>query len=291
MGYADIKQMNTQAGQKDLALFNKWKESGDIADKRAVLNALMPVIAGDVNKYSGSGIHTHNITMKAKALAFKALDKYDPAPVGVKATKLSTFIKGQIQPIYRFVNQNKDSVRVPEHIGMERRSFIDTYYNIKDKEGLDPSVDALSKKLSWSKNKVNKFMSTMLAEETDEASFMGSMEDLENEDIDLKNVIQKYVFTLPKNEKDIFVDMTGFGTITPMNNTSMQNKYRITINQVSNFKRKFRKDIDSLLHHSGYSAEGTKGPKVSKRMTSLTDYRNLKVAAILCDEDDPNANI
>jgi DNA-directed RNA polymerase specialized sigma subunit len=246
LSYKEIQQANVETGEKDLQLFRTWKKTKLDSDKQKVLEALMPIIMGECNKYSASGLSKDIIRMKARSLAYNALNKF----IDNGTAKLSTFIKIQLQPLHRFVNQSKDTVRVPEHIGLETRKFLDSYYMIKERHDHEPAIQDLCKELNWKEKKVNKFLSLMFPEVLDMTVFSATSDDLSKEDSRLKNAIAMYIPMLSGNETEIFKDMIGFGKTTHLSNPELIHKYSLTQSQVSTLKKKFSKGMKDILSRS-----------------------------------------
>lgn len=252
--FADKKKRNLTAGQKDLELFKQWKNNPSPENLNEIIKSLAPIITSEVSKYRGSGISDKVLNAKAKLFVVKGLKKYNPQ-LGVK---LSTFIQPQLKQLYRYVNQYKDSARLPEHIGLQKKKFTEAYYRFKETYGIEPKPNELQRYLpGMSLKNIENMYKTLIHEDFDQEKFRGTLDDFKHEDHTLKKAIDTYRFSLPDSTRAIIDDMIGYKK-DPLRNPDLQKKYNKTINQISSFKRDFAKGVQKTLFQQGYMRGGNK---------------------------------
>lgn len=119
-------------------MWEQWKSDPSPENLHQTVKALQPTI--DVGLHGVGGATDPYLRSKARTLAAKAVQTYDPA----SGAQLSTWTSQQLMRLRRLSRQSASPVKIPERIQMEnyaleqeKQRFLDTY----DRE---PTVQELS---------------------------------------------------------------------------------------------------------------------------------------------------
>lgn len=132
-------------------LFRKYRETGDIAVRNALIENYMYVAEILAKKFAGRGVEYDDLVQIASEGLIAGVEKFDPS-LGYKFTTYVTpTITGLIRNYFRDYSQ---SVRVPRKLyalNARVRDAIDTYYR---ENGVKPTVKQLSSMLSESEESI-----------------------------------------------------------------------------------------------------------------------------------------
>jgi len=112
--------------------FNQWKADPTPDTRGALLKSVSPVISTAIHSYAPSG--GPNIKSKARLMALKAFDSYDPAKGNMKTHLLS-----QLRGLQRTQGQANQIIRIPERVVLDRQHLAETESRMQDELGRDPS--------------------------------------------------------------------------------------------------------------------------------------------------------
>lgn len=150
--------MSTLAN-KEMELFNQYKQTGDINFKKDLLFSLKPLIVQKANEFSSSGLPISAIEMEGHRLAAGAIDTYDPTK-----SKLNTHIVNNLQKINRFVFNYQNAGYIPE----KRILMINKYQTIKnnliEEKGREPNIEELADAMQVSVKEIGRLQSELRAD-------------------------------------------------------------------------------------------------------------------------------
>lgn len=178
---------------------------GDSGATNKLLTELDPLIQQRVALYKGRvAIPHHAIEGHAKSLALHAMETFDPKA----GTQLSTHVVNHLQRVSRYVNQNKNVARIPEHRVLRVGTFESAASQLSAVLGRDPTIEELADDLGWSRQEVQT-MQKSLGTRTLSASAMP--DSLEGEFSDRHAETLSFVrFGLLPKERGAFDLMFGF---------------------------------------------------------------------------------
>lgn len=118
--------------------FEAWKAKPSPASSGALLYALHPVLETAVKSYAQGG-QNPVLKSRAKILALKALESYDPS-----RAKLRTYLLSQMRGLQRYAAQANQAVRLPERIALGLGHLRDAEKELEDGLGRPPSTQELA---------------------------------------------------------------------------------------------------------------------------------------------------
>jgi len=157
-----------------------WQKQRTPATNTKVLASLQPVIDTAVSSYAG-GNAGPTIRSRAKLMALKALETYDPKRGNVRTHMLS-----QLQSLRRITAQEQNIIRIPEQVGLDFQRLQESENELRDRLGRDPTDDELADSTMLSSRRIRKIRAFQqpLAEGTTTTE-----NDYENEDADIASKI------------------------------------------------------------------------------------------------------
>lgn len=142
-----------QLQQQELELWERWKNTGDNSALNSLVTSYQPVVNKTLSKYQTvATIPRSALEAQSKKLLIDGFKTYDPN----KGTALNTHIINYQKGLYRYVTQNKDFVRMPEHRARKVGLFINVNEQLKDKLDREPTSLELAEELSWDINEVER---------------------------------------------------------------------------------------------------------------------------------------
>lgn len=131
-------------------LYPQWTANKTPETSTALLQTLQPVIDTAVMSYAGQSA-SPTIRSRAKLMALKALDTYDPARGNVRTHLLS-----QLQSLRRLSAQNQNIISIPEQVGLDYTRLSESENELRDQLGRDPSDDELADATGLSTRRIQK---------------------------------------------------------------------------------------------------------------------------------------
>lgn len=144
---------------KDMALYNKWRETGSKRDLSALVDHLSPLIYTEVSRASGT-LPPAALSAEAKVWAIKGVKSFDPN----KGFALSTHVTNYLQRVRRLNYKFQNAARLPENMQLQFHEYNKALAQISDELNRDPTDEELAHKLGWSKGQVVKFKGSLYAD-------------------------------------------------------------------------------------------------------------------------------
>lgn len=176
-----------------------------------LLRKLDPHVQQRVSLYKGRVAIPHQaIEGHARYLALHALESFDPKA----GAQVATHVVNHLQRVSRFVNQNKNIARIPEHRLLKIGTFEAVKSQLETALGRPPSMEELADELGWSHREVQ-VLARSLSARSLSASAMP--ESLEGEFGDRRQETMSFVrFGLTPLERDAFDHLYGFNGKTKL---------------------------------------------------------------------------
>lgn len=119
-------------------VYEQWKAQRNPATNTKLLAAVQPIVDTAVMSYAGSNA-SPTMRSRAKLMALKALETYDPARGNVRTHLLS-----QLQSLRRASAQEQNIIKIPEQVGLDFQQLQESENLLRDQFGRDPTDDELS---------------------------------------------------------------------------------------------------------------------------------------------------
>lgn len=130
--------------------YAQWQQTRTPESNTAILKTIQPVIDTAVTSYAGQNANP-TIRSKARIMALRALDSYDPNRGNVRTHLLS-----QLQSLRRLSAQSQNIISIPEQVGLDFTHIIDSENQLRDELGRDPTDDELADATNLSKRRIQK---------------------------------------------------------------------------------------------------------------------------------------
>lgn len=131
-------------------VYSQWQQTKTPDTNTALLKTIQPVIDTAVASYAGANANP-TIRSRAKIMALKALDTYDPNRGNVRTHLLS-----QLQSLRRLSAQSQNIISIPEQVGLDYGTLSDTESELYDELGRDPTDDELADRTGLSVRRIRK---------------------------------------------------------------------------------------------------------------------------------------
>lgn len=159
------------------AAYSSWQNSKTPETNTALISTLQPVIDTAVMSYAGQNA-SPTIRSRARLMALKALDTYDPNKGNVRTHLLS-----QLQSLRRVSAQAQNIISIPEQVGLDYSHLKESETELYDLLGREPTDDELADRTGLSKRRIQKIRAfnqpvsegMTTREVTDEESYGGDV--------------------------------------------------------------------------------------------------------------------
>lgn len=131
-------------------MYAQWQKDKTPATNTALLKTIQPVIDTAVTSYAGNNANP-SLRSRAKIMALKALETYDPERGNVRTHLLS-----QLQSLRRLSAQSQNIIAIPEQVGLDYGALADAETELYDELSRDPTDDELANKTGLSVRRIQK---------------------------------------------------------------------------------------------------------------------------------------
>jgi len=133
--------------------FSQWQQRRTPETNTQILRTVQPVIDTALTSYAG-GNNSPTIRSRAKLMALKALETYDPQKGNVRTHLLS-----QLQSLRRTAAQAQNIISIPEQVGLDYQRLAESENELRDRLGRDPTDDELADHTLLSPRRIRKIRS------------------------------------------------------------------------------------------------------------------------------------
>lgn len=141
-----------EAKDKDIALYNAWKETPSKANMGKLVKQLQPMISSEVNKLMGS-VPPAALHAEAMKWTIHAINTYDPT----RGAALSTHVGHWLQKVKRLNYKTQNAARLAENQQLSFREYNTGRQDLMSQLNREPSVQELAAHLGWTQKQVTKF--------------------------------------------------------------------------------------------------------------------------------------
>ena len=225
--------------QKKVSLEDTWKtwrETKDPAQFNTLLKKLEPTMKSAIHTYAG-GRAAPSVRSKAKILAARALDRYDPK----KGSKLKGFVYQQLQPLTRYSARAGQPMPIPEKAELELRRIKEAQKELTSRYGREPTHSEMADYLKLSTKRIQKVLGhyshpTVSETQISQPEGMSEQTDFSPgvQMPDYDEIWSDYVYmSLDPVDKKIMEWRTGRNGVKPLANKAIARKLKMSPGAVS----------------------------------------------------------
>jgi RNA polymerase primary sigma factor len=134
-------------------LYPEWQKNQTPEMNTRLLGTVQPIIDTAINSYAGGGA-SPTLKSRARLMALKALQTYDPQKGNVKTHLLS-----QLQSLRRLTAKEQNIIALPEQVGLDFQRLSAAENEMRDALSRDPSDDELADMTGLSTRRIKKIRS------------------------------------------------------------------------------------------------------------------------------------
>jgi DNA-directed RNA polymerase specialized sigma subunit len=135
------------------SLFDTWRGAPTPQTNTQIIKTIQPVIDTALSSYVGQS-PTPAIRSKAKLMALKALQTFDP-----KMGNVRTHLLSQLQSLRRAAAQEQNIISIPEQVGLDYQKLVEAENELRDRLSRDPSDDEIADATGLSTRRIGKIRS------------------------------------------------------------------------------------------------------------------------------------
>lgn len=132
------------------ALYPAWQKNQTPELNTKLIGTIQPIIDTAVSSYAGANA-SNTIKNKARLMALKALNTYDPAKGNVKTHLLS-----QLQSLRRLTAKEQNIISLPEQVGLDFQRLSAAENELRDALSRDPTDDEIADATGLSTRRIKK---------------------------------------------------------------------------------------------------------------------------------------
>jgi RNA polymerase primary sigma factor len=144
------KKLPTGVGEDFDTVYTQWQQQRTPEVNTRLLSTVQPVIDTAVASYAGNN-QSPTIKSRAKLLALKAMETYDP-----KRGNVRTHLLSQLQGLRRLSAQEQNIISIPEQVGLDFQNLSESENELRDRLGRDPTDDELADHTGLSTRRIKK---------------------------------------------------------------------------------------------------------------------------------------
>lgn len=157
-------------------VYTQWQQNRTPELNSKLLTSVQPVIDTALSSYGG-GNTSPALRSRAKIMALKAFDTFDP-----KRGNVRTHLLSQLQGLRRLAAKEQNIIGIPEQVGLDFQKLDSAENELRDQLSRDPTDDELADFTGLSVRRIRKVKSFhkpvasgMLDQETTEDSYSGEV--------------------------------------------------------------------------------------------------------------------
>lgn len=236
------------------SLYPQWKAKPAPEINTQIVQTIQPIIDTAVNSYAGQNA-SPNVRSRARIMALKALETYDPNRGNVKTHLLS-----QMQSLRRMAAKEQNIISIPEQVALDFRRLSSAENELADNYGRPPTDDELADSTGLSVRRIKKIRAfNQPVSEGMTAAQTGDSEDSTNTEV--ASVLPNYtkhtdawlnfVYDDLSPTDKLIMDMTlGRNGRRKTSTQEIASRLRITPGAVSQRAAKIQDMIDQRYKHN-----------------------------------------
>ena len=131
-------------------VYGQWQKKRTPEVNSQLLSSLQPVLDTAVSSYAGGNM-SPTIRTRAKLMALKAMETYDP-----KKGNVRTHLLSQLQGLRRQSAREQNIIPIPEQVGLDFQQLSESENELRDRLGRDPTDDELADHTNLSLRRIHK---------------------------------------------------------------------------------------------------------------------------------------
>ena len=135
----DIPTVQTKLEPEYAKHYYQWKSTPSPSTRSQLLKTVNPVIDEAVHSYGGASRGSPVLRSRARMMALKSFDTYDP----VKGT-MKTHMLSQLRSLQRAGAQEANIISMPEQVALDRQHLMELEMELEDRLGRTPSDNELA---------------------------------------------------------------------------------------------------------------------------------------------------
>jgi DNA-directed RNA polymerase specialized sigma subunit len=219
-----------------------WKASGDPRKLRGIVNRLQPTITGVL---SSAGIKNPIITDRARLVAAKAAQSYDPT----KGAKLQTYVSSQLRSVVRDAPKIQEPMVPGQKYRAESAELHTAKLRFTDTFGRDATDEELSELTNIPLRKVVRLQSS------NRARIPMSMVEEADDDINAPDVIgstrtpyddwvDAVYHGLGDVDRLVLMHKTGYRHAEPLDDEQLSKRVGLSVDAVQQRARRIQEQLD-----------------------------------------------
>jgi len=226
--------------EDDLNTWKRWNNTGKGHELEKLLNSMNPMIQKTVNKYSAAPIPRSAIEAEAKKQAITAFKTYDP-----NKAQLNTYVGNYLQKVFRFVANNQNIARIPEHRVQKIQTYKNVYESLRAERSREPTILELSDELHWSPNEVGRLQDELRKD----LSLGESFSQAQSHDFNRTSETLNFAYYSMTDEEQLIYDyLTGSNGKQKLSIPQTASKLNMDENEVIKSRNKI---VDLIKNYSG----------------------------------------
>ena len=141
--------MNSYLEEEYQSPYNAWKTEPSPSSRAALLQAVTPVLDRGIRTHVGEP--NSLLTSRARQLALKSFDTYDPS-----RARLGAHLTSQLQGLKRIARQQHQVIRAPERVIFDQARLGRYEQELADELGREPTDYELSNRTGFSMARLKK---------------------------------------------------------------------------------------------------------------------------------------
>ena len=147
------QQTHTGVADDFATVHQQWQKNQTPEMNTQMLSKVQPTIDTAISSYGGQSA-SPAIKTRAKLMALKALQNFDPARGNVRTHLLS-----QMQSLRRMSAQEQNIISIPEQVGLDYQKLTESERSMQDRLSRDPTDNELADETGLSVRRIGKIRS------------------------------------------------------------------------------------------------------------------------------------
>lgn len=226
-----------------LTPYEKWQLFKDGDSLYEVTKSLRPTIDSVVASLGGTG--NPQIAAKARVVAAKAIQSYDPAA----GATLPTWVSQQLRQLTRDIRKSNNLVHVPDGVQLDAYALYRAEREFEDEHGREPTVEELAdishipvKRIKDVRTKMRPIVSDAGTEAEDGASLLS----MDNSDY-TQDALDYVYNESDRNDKKLLEYTVGYGGASVLDAKQIMEKLKLTPVQLSRRKARLSMRINEAI--------------------------------------------
>lgn len=226
-----------------LTPYEKWQLFKDGDSLYEVTKSLRPTIDSVVASLGGTG--NPQIAAKARVVAAKAIQSYDPAA----GATLPTWVSQQLRQLTRDIRKSNNLVHVPDGVQLDAYALYRAEREFEDEYGREPTVEELAdishipvKRIKDVRTKMRPIVSDASTESEDGASLIS----MDNSDY-TQDALDYVYNESDRNDKKLLEYTVGYGGASVLDAKQIMEKLKLTPVQLSRRKARLSMRINEAI--------------------------------------------